>query len=421
MSTLRWIGTAEAVSQVTTLTIGGTIEAGDVFNVTIGGKTLSTVAANTDADDVAAQIVAAWNALSKTYYPEFAEITAAAVGSGGQLTLTHDTPGVPFTVTLETTESGGGAADDQTFGQSSTTAATGPNFWDNAENWSTGSVPVSSDDVVFEDNSVSVLYGLNASAVTLDSLTIKMSYTGSIGLSVNNSAGYSEYRDIYLQIGATAIDIGEGSGNGSTRIYINTGSAQTTLSVYGSSSGREGTYPIIFKGTHASNAAYVLRGSVDVAPFAGEAATIATLAIGYISSQKSDAKVRLSSGVTATNIEKSGGELDIDCASTTFSQTEGTSRVTGGTHAAVDIDGGTTYYTSTGTLTTLNIGSGGVFDTSGDMKSKTVTNCNLYSGGSIKDPFRKVTFTNGIDLVRCRMSDVKLDLGNHFTLSLSNI
>ncbi len=139
-STRVWKGDAAAVAQVTTLTVGGTIEAGDLFKVTIGDKTLTVAAANTTAADVADQIVAAWNALTATTHPEFAEITAAE-GSGGTLTLTADTAGKPFTVTPTTTEANGGAADDQTFTQAATTASSGPNHWDTAANWSGGAVP----------------------------------------------------------------------------------------------------------------------------------------------------------------------------------------------------------------------------------------------------------------------------------------
>src|SRR6185295_12509087 len=112
MASTTWRGDAPAVAQVDTLTVGGTIEATDIFKMTINGKTLSVTAGSTVAATVATTIATAWNAST---IPEFAEITAAAT-SGGALTLTADTPGKPFVCTVSTTEANGDPADAQTFG-----------------------------------------------------------------------------------------------------------------------------------------------------------------------------------------------------------------------------------------------------------------------------------------------------------------
>ena len=53
--------------------------------------------------------------------------------------------------------------------------------WATNANWSSGAVPIGSDDVYFEDSSQSVPSGLDQSGVELDSLNIGQSYTGSIG------------------------------------------------------------------------------------------------------------------------------------------------------------------------------------------------------------------------------------------------
>ncbi len=134
MATLIWKGDAHSIAQATRCTLGGTIELGDVFTLAVGSKELSVAATSTSAADIAAAIVAAWNALPQTTHPEFVAIAASDAGSGA-LDLTAKVAGVPFSVTLSTTESGGGEADSQTFTQSTIRAAIGGAFWKVAANW----------------------------------------------------------------------------------------------------------------------------------------------------------------------------------------------------------------------------------------------------------------------------------------------
>jgi hypothetical protein len=140
MSTIRFKGNALAVAQVDTLTVGGTVEAGDRFVSTINTKALSVAATTTVLATTATDFYTAWEALDASLYPEYAEITAD--DSSATVTLTSNEEGVPFTVTVTTTESNGGAADAQTFVRTATTASSGPLHWDTAANWSAAAVPV---------------------------------------------------------------------------------------------------------------------------------------------------------------------------------------------------------------------------------------------------------------------------------------
>lgn len=88
-----WRGDAPAVAQVVTVTPAN-VESGDVFSLAMNGKSVSVTAATASASAVVDSLAAAITASS---HPEFAEITAIA--SGGVLTLTANTAGVPFTVT----------------------------------------------------------------------------------------------------------------------------------------------------------------------------------------------------------------------------------------------------------------------------------------------------------------------------------
>lgn len=405
MATKIWRGDAPAVAQVDLLTVAGTIETDDVFNMTINGKTLSVVGGSTDAATVADNIVAAWNLLSSTVYPEFAEITAAAT-SGGALTLTADTPGKPFTVTVETTEAGGGAADDQTFGKTSTTANSGPNCADVAANWD-GGLPTDGDDVVIDESSSSILYGLDLSTITPASITIGQGFTGRIGLPVvnvdNANGNYYEYRDAYLIF----CDSGDAT---NTAVYINTASRLIKLStndgqatIVVSETGQplvNGDRSLYWKGSHTSNSLTVSKGNVGVAALPGETAALAALNVGYQQSVQGDADVLCGSGVsfgTSAAIKQSGGNLELNSATTssaTTTLTNGTLTIQSGGQVGLSVAGGKCVYNSTGTLGGNPVVSGeGHLDFSQDLRAKTVTNpIEVYGRqAKVSDPHKVVS------------------------------
>jgi trimeric autotransporter adhesin len=415
-----WKGDAQAVAQVTRCSVGGTIEADDVFTLTVGSKSISVTAGSTVAADVVAGIVAAWNALSGAQYPEFAAIAASDAG-GGDLDLTAKTAGVPFTVTLSTTESGGGAADDQTFTQSAVTPASGGAFWDAGANWSSGSVPAGGDDVIIQNSGNPILYGLDQSAVTLDSLSIDQSFTGTIGLPRTNAAGYVEYRDQYLKIGATTITIGRGDGAGSGRIKIDTLAVQTTINVLNSGGAVEnGVKPILWKGTHASNTVLVNKGSIAAAHFAGETAAIAVLKQGYRTNVAGDSDIRLGAGCSLGScaITKLGGTLEVNSSFTSLTQLHGETLILAGSPGVLSIAGGAVRYKSAGTYTSATVSGGGELDFRQDLQPRTGTNTTLHKGAALRDPAQTVTFANPIAL-ECELADVTLELGSSFNLQRS--
>lgn len=407
MATKRWRGDAPAVAQVDTLTVGGTIEVGDKFKMTINGKTLIVAATSTSASTTAGETATAWNAST---IPEFAEITALA--NGAAVTLTADEPGKPFVVTVETTESNDGAADSQTFTKSSTTANSGPNVVSVAANWEGGAAPADGDDVVFDTGNSDVLYDLDQNGVTPASITVAEGYKGKIGLPEINSddatATYYEYREKYLKYGnsgdgqTVALTIRGGAG----RIKINTGTAQAVWNVTDSSQRLEDNVPaVLLKGTHASNALNVSKGDVGVALFAGETATILTLNVGYKTNPAGDAQVKLGAGVTLTNatIVQTGGTLETNSATSgtaTITQYDGTLTLNAGAQTGLSVRGGDCIYNSTGTLGGNTVVSGsGHLDFSQDLRAKAVTNAIDLFGKSAKvsDP-NKVVSTLVIDL-----------------------
>jgi trimeric autotransporter adhesin len=420
MATVIWKGDAQPIAQVTRCTLAGTIEASDNFTITIGSKSVALVAGSTSAATVAAAIVAAWNALASGQYPEFASIVASDAG-GGAFDLTAKTPGVPFVVALATTESGGGASDSQTFTQLTITPASGGGFWSIGANWSTGIVPANGDDVVIQNSANPILYGLDQSAVTLASLTIDQNFTGTIGLPRANAAGYVEYRDQYLKIGATAIVVGRGEGAGSARIKIDTLAVQTTFSLLNSGTPAEnGAKAVLWKGTHASNALQISKGSFAAADFAGETATIAVLKEGYRTNIANDSDVRLGPGCTLATcaITKLGGLLETNSSFSSLTQTGGETVIGAGAPGTLTVNGGAVRYKSSSGCTAATVGSGGELDFRQDLQSRTVANTTLRKGASLRDPGKTVTFTNPI-AIACDLGDVTLDLGNTFNLQRS--
>ena len=424
MATNVWKGGAAAIAQVDTLTPGGTIEVGDIFTTTINGKSVSVTATATTVANVCTLMTAAFNASTE---PEFAEITAADATT--HVTLTSDTAGVPFTATA--TETDGGGADTQTFIRAASVVSSGPNDALVDSNWSTGDVP-GADAVVFEDSTVSCLYNLDqlgtvAGTVILTSLTVKSTFTGYIGLPRNNANGYVEYRPTELDLGTAVVtvDIGQGAGACSGRINLTTGActAALAITVYKTSSRAVAGVPVILltTGTQSDDTTLTVnRGDVGVAFNAGETAVIDTLKMGYVTQAATDAKVACGSGVALTTIVKGGGVLVCDANTTTFTQTEGTTTFReDATLTTGTLSGGTLYYNSSGTFTTMHVAGGAILDFRQDSRSRTGTTTTIYQDGAIYDPAQTVTWTNGIAMSYCGLADIKLDIGESKTISLS--
>jgi hypothetical protein len=429
-----WIGGAEDVAQVATIVVANTWAANDTATVTCNGKSLVlTVGATVTTTAIATAIKEMINGDAITgnatrsntgdNIPEFTEFTATVDSS--TVTITGDTAGKPFTISVSESTAGDGSLSLTL----EATAATGKNHWSNADNWSTGAVPVNSDDVVLDGRATSdILYGLAQSAVTLASFTITNGFTKKLGLPLINTDSttetYPEYRATYLAIGATLLSI-QGEGQGSGRIKINLGSVQTAATISSRGTSLETNIPaVLLQGTHASNVLRVTRGNIGLAFFDGESAHLATFDIGFEENQAGDVTVRCGDGldIADATITQSGGTLTIETAtgSGTITQSGGVLNVLAGAHAAITVNG-TLYYNGTGTLTTLSV-NGGIADFRRGSGAVTVTNCNIGRSSSLFDPAKRVTWTNGIDLHYCAISELQaFDLGKHFTVQRSAI
>ena len=101
-----------AVAQIDTITVGGTVEVGDLFTVTLNGVAFNFTAATTSANDVAVGLANAVNGGT--------EPVTASAPAGGIFTLTADVAGAAFTSAVTTTETDGSVADAQTLTTGST-------------------------------------------------------------------------------------------------------------------------------------------------------------------------------------------------------------------------------------------------------------------------------------------------------------
>lgn len=380
MATIYWRGDAPAIAQVSSATITA-YDASTTYRVTINSKIVSVVGTGGTVATTAAALLAA---LQASTIPEFREVTWTNP-SGAIITGTAATAGKPFTAASSVS---GGTG---TFGSfSTTTTSSGPNDWSVAGNWSGGSVPTGSDDVYLQDSAVPVYYGLDQNAVTLTTLNLAASYTGAIGLPPFNTGGYYEYRDTYLKISATTLNIGQGLGSGSGSLRINLGTNASTVSVaLTGQQTTQSTPALLIRGSHASNVLNATQGSIGLAAEPGGTAQFPVV-------RSADATLVCGTGCTLGAITQTGGDVTVNSNVTTWTKTGGTSTQLAGTLTTITQDSaGTHYWQSTGTITTGTFrGPSSVLDVSRDPRGRTLTNSTFTGGGYFLDPKSTITFTN---------------------------
>lgn len=377
-------GDAIALKQQEDRTLSGTWEAVDKVNIAVGGKTVTIVVGSTSISTIIDNVVAAFNALDTGIYPDFAgEFTASKDGTT-TLRFEADTAGVPFTVTVTVTDVNVAADPPAISAATVNQASKGPNHYDDATNWDPAGVPANGDDIDIARSNVSILYGLDQSAVTPNTVEMPASYSGLVGNKDFNDSGYWEYRTKQLTFAAVTNGwkIGHGPGPGSSRIRAKVtaggGGTATTFDIAGSAQPEvEGIKSIQIETGAAANVVNITKGSVEVAGQDGQSATLTTLRVGYQQNQASDADVLTGEGCVLTTIEKSGGRLETNANITTLNQTEGAAGDTliqAGALTTLTGRGGRVIYNSTGALATANLGGTVLLDFSQDPRPKTITN-----------------------------------------------
>jgi len=394
MAETRRTSAALAVKDVWRLVVAGTWVAGETIVLTVGTRDITvTVGATVTTAAIAQAVVEAWNGDEITgdatrsdtgnNIPEYAGATAAIGSTTSTVDITMNTAGVPLGFSAVDTSAAGSVT------VSHPVVATGPEYWTNSDNWSNG-VPADGDTFYIDNLDTSIRYDLDQSAIEPAAGYIDQSFTGDIGLPAVNDNGYPEYRDQYLKIGPAVLQIGRGAGNGSGRLKIDTTTDQTALTVFNTGSSVDELPALLWKGTHASNSLVMVNGSVGVAVFGAETATLATIT-------KSGGELTLGPGVTLSGaLTQSGGTIEINSlVDGSFTQTGGESVINGtGNVDQLTVRGGTCVLNTTGTLGGATVVSGdGVLDLSQNPVALAGVSAaiDLYGpNAQILDPFKRL-------------------------------
>lgn len=368
MAAKRWLGVVTAVKQVSTLTIGGTIVVGDVFTILCGYGTVKVIAATTVAASVAIQVQAALAASGVS--PEFGEAVWTVVSN--VVTGTGANAGIPFVVTSSAT----GIA---TIVSATPTAAAGPNFGDLAGNYDGGTLPGVGDTLTVEANSPPIQFGLTALTALLAKVTFEASSIATVGLPEFNPLGFREYRPQYWALNITSLEIGTGTGQGSSQIKLDLGAIATAVMVFNTGFAND-EQPLQLIGGAAATIV-VAAGTVGISTRATEAASFASIVVGP--------SATVSCGLTCTHtLVRTEGNTTLEASAPTLDVRGGVCKTTGQA-PQVDVSGGTLSYKSASTITQAYVGPG-VLDCS-DLRSRTCTTLRMRSGGSVVDPQKTLT------------------------------
>lgn len=358
MASKTWIGgVTTEVAQVDTFTNSNVGGGAETWTWTLTGEN-GTTATTTFVDDGSPTTAELYTGLVAAFtawkHPFKTGITAA--GSTPVITLTG-TAGTPFYATL--TASGTGA-----YTRAATIACAGKYDWNTAANWVEGVAPIATNHVILTGSN-KIIYGLRQAGVAINGFSTS-GYSGIIG---------GPGKPLVIDP-----DIFTFSGTGVA--YIDIGSAAIAATVNATATATAGNAGLYLLGS-AITTLTVSSGTVSVAAADGETATITTV-------QCAGGTVYLGGGLTVTTVHLVSGTVYLYCAATVTTvnadsgvlYTYGTRAITTVNHGSA-LGGPTGYYSSTGTIGTLNVRAGTADFTKSDI-ARTVTTANVYNGGALK-------------------------------------
>lgn len=367
MATKYWEGTAPAVAQVSTIQITAD-DAATTYTVTIGGEAVSVSGAGTGVNDTA---TALQTALANSTHAYFTAVTWTVATD--TVTGTAGTAGVPYTAT-PSVSGGTGTIGAFTTG----TASSGPCDWSTAANWSDATVPVNAD-IVYIDGSVNICYGMAQSAVTLAELHIPKTYTGKIGLDyrkfVTSADGETsattayEYREHYLEIGATLCYIGDNptgqNASGSQRVKIDFGTAATTCDILDTSSTSidSNRDSIRILATNVGSIVNIRDGRGGVGVCSDEPGETSSIAKIVMTETAGSQTVSTGDGLTCITLEIHSGTSKIKA---------------GATMTTANTYGGNTFLEGDFAVTTLNCYQGSTVYAANSTSGTDITTANVY-------------------------------------------
>lgn len=209
---------------------------------------------------------------------------------------------------------------------------TGPNHFDNADNWSLGRTPADGDRIVFADGSVSCLYGLQCSTVPTG-VDVYRSWTGNLGLSEVREDGSVETLPNWLHFSAVSantlpvrIGLGE-SGEGPAVCRISVGNRPIDGNVLYTQTGTR-VKAVALKGTHANNKLVCVQGDVAFGVRPEDACSLELLQLVPGSSGE-DLTFYASEGASIVRVNQMGGAAILNKPPTVVVSTGGTMVVNG--------------------------------------------------------------------------------------------
>lgn len=268
---IQWRGTA-GTSEVQRVSITGSPGAGQ-FGLKFGAGYSAVIAYDTTASELQAILeavptIGAGNvSCSGGPLPDsYIDVTFQGGLSGSDLADM-----VPVQGTFSTTADGGNPATitvatvQTPLTHEVTTESSGPNDWNTAANWDTGTVPADGDTVIIP-NGPNILYGLDQSDLSLALLLIEDSDT-QIGLPRRTEQDEIEYLPRFLKLSADKIIVGQGTRGGSQRINLEPVNADVEIIVYNSLSGPDDEEAVLIRNVNSANTAKLtlFNGQVGIA------------------------------------------------------------------------------------------------------------------------------------------------------------
>ncbi|WP_417396895.1 hypothetical protein [Gimesia chilikensis] len=178
----------------------------------------------------------------------------------------------------------------------------GPNDWNTAANWDTGTVPEDGDTVIIP-NGPDILYGLDQSGLSLAVLLIEDSDT-EVGLPYRTDDDELEYLPRFLKLSADQFIIGQGPGGGSERINIEPVNTDAEIIVYQSSTGQDDEEAVMIRNVNSANTVtlMVIGGEVGIATGPKDEAYIKKIT-------QRGGTLHIGSDVGLEEIDRSGGQI----------------------------------------------------------------------------------------------------------------
>jgi len=395
-NTRTMMGGAPSVAQVDTVTPAGPVSA-DEFWVRLENADgeADTITVTADASPTVAEIVTALQAAAAAAKTAgtapWDEVTASDETT--HLEITADTAGVPFYCTA-----GVDGSTSASNTQASDTANSGPGVWSLAENWVDETIPVAGDDV--EVDGLTRIYGEDWDAVAINSLTV----TGSVQIG-------SFFHPLQLLFGDDKIVNWHGTGVAHLDL-----DEVTDLNVWRcGSSTRNDEYDLNVRGTNIARVNWLAsRGRMALGgpDLTCEADEIVMMGGGTI---------WVDEGVTESNGSDPIQLLEVDRNGFIDSRAQADHLKSGGRSGGridywggavqdVDVFRGKVNYAGTGGITgNLSAGSQGDIDFGLETAPITVADADAATGAKIRDPFGRVTWTDGIELPHCSAHEITLE------------